>query len=169
MQALSMSPNAVARGVVVRAFTVVLGVLAWPVVGYAQDDVCNANRVVGSSSFPGCSWIRSGWDSSSAGQVAFDNDSGGACVSQALTGMSPGATPTFTWRYGNGNGGIDGNPFVIRSLYHGTVHWSGRSAADGVATAPASAAGLGAMEWKFVGTIAPGGTGAVLFQVKVDG
>ncbi|QFZ83586.1 DUF11 domain-containing protein [Variovorax paradoxus] len=28
--------------------------------------------------------------------------------------------------------------------------------------------GTGAIEWKFNGTIAPGGTGAVLFQVKVD-
>ncbi|WP_167481236.1 beta strand repeat-containing protein [Acidovorax cavernicola] len=95
--------------------------------GDSSTLACNADPIIAGSNFLGAAWSRSGWDgSNTAGFVNMTNDNGTATLSQSVSGVTPGALVTFTWRFRNGliSSGPGGNASRLRLSYNGVVYWT---------------------------------------------
>jgi|GEM_PF-4441685 len=123
----------------------------------AVNSICNGDPIIAGSDFTNPAWTKSGdWDSVTANRAYLKNDNGTAYLSQAVSGMTPEALVTFSWRFANGivSTGAAGNQASLQLSYNGIVYWQGLTS-DGSGNALASSAQNGATCVSGCGPLAP--------------
>ncbi|MDA7417544.1 hypothetical protein PGB34_14340 [Xenophilus arseniciresistens] len=87
---------------------------------------CNADPVISGTNFTAAEWVKSNWDAVSSGAVTMNEDSGTATLSQSVSGVTPGALLTFSWRFRNGiiSTGSAGNASRLSLSYGGVTYWT---------------------------------------------